>query len=126
MHILIKITLLGLLYIFFSAFSMMITGKNEFLSSMKNNNLTFNSFYLYLAIALIFALAARIDYMAINYHLFLDEKYKANAASITAAISALSYIGVLLCNYYFLGEPITLKIFIGFLLITIGCFICLT
>jgi len=126
MPTLIKIAILAIFYIIFTSFSMMLTGKNEFLSSFKANNYTNNTFYIYLAGALILALGARLVYIAINYNLFTDHKYIANAASVTAAITALSYIGVLICNHFYLGEPITNKMIIGFALISIGCFVCLS
>jgi hypothetical protein len=126
MTTLIKIAILGGLYIFFTAFSMMLTGKNEFLSAFKANNYTINTFFIYLAGALILALGARLVFIAINYNLFIDQKYSSNAASISAAVTALSYIGVLICNHFYLGEPITNKMIVGFALISVGCFVCLT
>jgi len=122
----LKLTILGVLYLLVTSASMALTGRNDLMASFGNRDYFNWTVLIIIGLAMLLALGSRIIYVVINYTVFNNPNYNSNAASITAAITALSYLGVLGFNVIFLGEPLTSKIALGFVFIVAGCFLCMS
>lgn len=66
------------------------------------------------------ALLARVSFMAINNALISHPTLGASSTNVTTFITASAYVVVVLSNWYFLGEQMSLQQGVGAALIVIG------
>lgn len=112
---------LALLFGLFSAFSVVLTGNRslisgpiDFLHAIK----LFTDWRFLLSMVL--ALASRLSFILINNQLLKDPSYAQNSTTITAAITATGYILLVLFNFIFLSERLSLAQLLGMGLIIAG------
>lgn len=123
----ITLTILVLLFILFTSVSITILGYREFLSI---NFFTIDGLFYLLTnwriyVAVFFAILARVTFTLINSHLYKMPQYSNNSTNISSFLSNTAIIGVLIFNYIFLSEILTLKHFLGMCFILIGIFLIL-
>ena len=120
-----KIILLALMFNICTAFSIYYSGQRSIFKNIDQKNYLNYEVIFPLFIATLLALFSRFFFVAINYLLNDNYQYKISSTSVTAAISASSYIFILFVNYYLLDEKITINIMLGYLMIIFGILICL-
>lgn len=120
----IKISTLALLFNICTAISIYYSGKRDiFKHIIKKDFFSVEIIYPIIA-AVILALFARFFFISINFFINENPEYKISSTTLTAAITASSYIFILIANSILLDEKISLNIVTGFALIILGIFIC--
>ena len=111
-----------LIFIALSSFSITILGDRAILSSDLSslNGILglFVNWKIYLAVVL--AILARISFTLINIQLYKIPLTSNNSTNIASLLSNTAIFGVLITNYFFLGEVLTIKQGIGMVFILIG------
>lgn len=115
------ILLLIILYGFFSAASVAITGDRRLISG----NLTGSDFLRLIIdwrfiLAMILAVGSRFTFIFINNTLLKIPEFAKNSTSITTIITASSYIFIIAANFIYLQERLTLQQSIGAGLVLVG------
>jgi drug/metabolite transporter (DMT)-like permease len=116
----VQVILLTLLFDLATGFSIVLTGDR----SMISGNL-FNHFFQILLnwkfiLAMILAVGSRLFFILINNQLLKIPTLAKNSTTITVFITASSYIFIILLNYFFLNERITLQQIIGSIIVVAG------
>jgi len=74
-------------------------------------------------VAMVFALISRVTFVFINNSLLAYDQFRANATTITALITAFSYVFILAANYLFWKQSLSVVQGFGALLILLGVFL---
>ncbi len=88
-------------------------------------NFTRLIFHFKFLLAFLLALVSRFSFILMNNALLKIEKLAENSTTITAFVSAISFIFIVLANYIFLNERLNLQQAIGALLVMGGIWIML-
>lgn len=116
-----------LIFIALSSFSITILGDRAILSTdLSNLNGIFillTNWKIYLAVVL--AILARVSFTLMNIQLYKIPETSSNATNIATVFSNCAIFGVLITNYFFLGETLNFKQLIGILFVVLGVLIIL-
>lgn len=112
---------LTLLFGLFSGLSVVLTGNRSLLAG----ELTFSHALKIITdwrfiLSMLLALGSRFVFIAINNLLLQNPVYAKNSTTITAAITATGYIILVICNFIFLSERLSLAQLLGMGLIIAG------
>lgn len=111
-----------LIFIALTSFSITILGDRAILSSdLSSLNGIFGlliNWKIYLAVVL--AILARISFTLINIQLHKIPLTSNNSTNIASLLGNTAIFGVLITNYFFLGEILTVKQGIGMMFILVG------
>lgn len=123
----ITLIFLVVLFIVFTSISITILGFRDFLSinmfSFEGIISVITNWRIYVAV--FFAILARVSFTLINGQLYKMPQYSANSTNISSFLSNTAIIGVLIFNYFLLGEVLTFKHIFGMSLILMGVFVIL-
>lgn len=108
-----------------TAFSITLLGDRSLISGNLFSlegllNLFFNWKFI---LSMFFALSARIAFILVNNSILKIPRFEVNATTITAFVTAIAYVFVIISNYFFLGERINLNQGIGASIMLLGMFI---
>lgn len=118
---LIKLLFLILLFGLVSSFSIMLTGNRAFLSQEINlKSITSLLFDWHFIVSMVLAVMSRFVFIWINHYLLSLPNLARNSTTITALITATSYIFIIMVNYFFLREQIGGIQLIGVIFIIAG------
>ena len=116
------VILIILIFSFSTAFSITLLGDRNLISG----NLVDSRRWLYLILnwkfilSMSLAIIARISFIFLNNSLLKIDKFAPNATSITALVSSVSYICILLTNFIILKEKLSLVQLLGASFIILG------
>lgn len=123
----VLLVLYVLIFIALSSFSITILGDRAILSTdLSNLNgilVLLTNWKIYLAVIL--AVLARVSFTLMNIQLYKIPETSSNATNIATVFSNCAILGVLLTNYFFLGEVLTVKQLMGVLFVVVGVFVIL-
>jgi drug/metabolite transporter (DMT)-like permease len=122
----ISIIIFTLMFGVFSGFSVVLTGNRSLISGpldVKNILRIFTDWRFLLSMVL--ALSSRLVFIIINNQLLKNPVYSKNSTTITAAITATGFIFLVVFNYLFLHEKLSLPQLFGMLFIIAGVVIIL-
>lgn len=116
-------TLIGLTILFgiFSAASIVFTGDRGLISgNLRGSNFIHLILDKRFIFAMILAVASRFTFIFINNTLLQMPEFAKNSTTITSFITAISYIFIIVANYLFLHERLTVTQIIGAGLVMVG------
>jgi uncharacterized membrane protein len=118
------IIILALLFGLFSAFSVVLTGNRALISGSFDflHAIKLITDWRFL-LSMVLALASRLSFILINNQLLKNPTYAKNSTTITAAITSTGYILLVLFNFIFLSEKLSLVQLLGMGLIIAGVII---
>lgn len=114
--------------ILFSAFtiaSIILTGSRSFISGQELTFLKVIQLILnwHFILGATFAFLSRLFFIMLNNHIMKIPDLAGNSTTITAMITSVATIFMIIANYYFLGEKINTQQGVGAFLILLGIFI---
>lgn len=116
-------TLIGLTVLFgiFSAASIVFTGDRGLISgNLQGSNFIHLILDKRFIIAMILAVGSRFTFIFINNTLLQMPEFAKNSTTITSFITAISYVFIIVANYIFLHERLTVTQIIGAGLVMVG------
>jgi len=105
--------------------SILLTGSRSFINGQELSPLKIIQLLLnwHFILGAFFAFMSRLFFIMINNSLMKIPELASSSTTITAFVTSIAMIFVIIANYYFLGERINLTQGVGAFLILLGIFI---
>ena len=120
----LQVMIATILFGIFTSVSIVLTGDRAFLSNANiEKNLVKIFFDWRFITSMALAISARFTFIYINSSILKIPTLAQNSTTITSFITAFAYIFIMIVNYFFLKETLTLQQFLGAGLIMAGIFL---
>jgi len=119
----IQVIVISLLYNLVTALSIAFTGDRAIVSGDILTNIWHILFNWKFILAMFLSILSRFLFIALNNQLLKISSFAGSSTTITAFITASSYIFIILFNYLLLHEQLTLQQFIGSAVVVAGILI---
>jgi drug/metabolite transporter (DMT)-like permease len=120
----INVILLTFLFCIFTALSIVLTGDRGLISGdLSGLNFLKMVFQWRFICAMILAVGSRFTFIFINNSILKIPSYSRNSTTLTAFITAISYIFIILTNFLILKERLSAQQIAGAIIVLTGIFI---